>query len=141
MVRARKDGDHEERGRETEQNKEGKGHETGRGEKEGAMKNDYAGSRGGSWPGGAGARDQPMLPSLAQPPVWCSCLTQGRTMRSVLPWGCGKINGVQDKRSKKLFVLLSRPDGNGQGPIGHHPRKAKLAGSVHVQDPAPSHYL
>lgn len=62
-------------------------------------------------------------------------------MRSVLPWGCGKINGVQDKRSKKLFVLLSCPDGNGQGPIGHHPRKAKLAGSAHMQDPAPSHYL
>lgn len=54
-----------------------------------------------------GPGTQPMLPSLAQPPVQCSCLTQGPTMRSVLPWGCGKINGVQDKRSKKLFVLLS----------------------------------
>ena len=137
MVRARKDS--EEQG--WSKTKRGRGMKQEEEKRRGAMKNDCAGSRGGSWPGGAGARDQPMLPSLAQPPVWCSCLTQGRTMRSVLPWGCGKINGVQDKRSKKLFVLLSCPDGNGQGPIGHHPRKAKLAGSAHVQDPTPSHYL
>lgn len=74
----------------------------------GTVKNICTGSReAGSWPGGAGPGTQPVLPSLAQPPVWCSCLTHGPTMRSVLPWGCGKINGVQDKRSKKLFVLLS----------------------------------
>jgi hypothetical protein len=39
----------------------------------------------------------------------------GPTTRSVLPWGCQKINGVQDKRFKKLFVLLSHPNCNGQG--------------------------
>lgn len=85
-----------------------------------------------AWPGPA----QP--PMLVQLPHWSP------TMRSVLPWGSGKINGVQDKRSKKLFVLLSCPDCNGQALAGRRgilPARLRLAGSLYTQVPGLSHHL
>lgn len=80
---------------------------------------------------GSPARPSPALPGLPQPPGTVQLPHLGPTVRSVLPWGGGKINGVQDKRSKKLFVLLSCLDCNGQGPAGRRgiiPEKPRLAG-------------
>lgn len=114
---------------ETERGRRGK-REGGRGmeaaKSDGTGRREAAGLETGSpaWP-------SPARPGLPQPPVTVQLPHLGPTMRSVLPWGGGKINGVQDKRSKKLFVLLSCLDCNEQGPAGKQgiiPEKPRLAG-------------
>lgn len=112
----------------TEKGRRGK-REGGRGTE--AVKSDGTGRReAAGLETGSPARPSPARPGRPQPPVTVQLPHLGPTMRSVLPWGGGKINGVQDKRSKKLFVLLSRLDCNGQGPAGRRgiiPEKPRLA--------------
>lgn len=64
-----------------------------------------AGEGGGSWPGGAGAQPGPAWPA-GPAPSDSAAATLGPTTRSGLPWGTGRINGVQDKEIQEIICLV-----------------------------------